>query len=75
MPFATVHEALQLSARLRLPSHISQQKEKTETFVREVSCLACAAGPAWRRCVVGCCGVCSQLASTHQPAQQSLDCN
>ena len=49
VPFATVHEALQLSARLRLPSHISQQKEKTETFVREVSCFTCAAGLAWRR--------------------------
>ena len=36
VPFATVHEALQLSARLRLPSHISQQREKTEAFVQEV---------------------------------------
>ena len=46
VPFATVHEALQLSARLRLPSHIGCQANTTEAFVHEVRQGGHGKGPA-----------------------------
>ncbi|KAL4433696.1 hypothetical protein ABPG75_000137 [Micractinium tetrahymenae] len=36
VPFTSVEEALQFSARLRLPSHISKDKAKTQCFVEEI---------------------------------------
>lgn len=49
VPFTTVHEALQLSARLRLPSHIGQDHATREAFVQEVRGLGKEAHAAvWR---------------------------
>ena len=44
IPHATVHEALQISARLRLPSHIGRQADVTEAFVQEARSGAEGAG-------------------------------
>ena len=62
VPFATVREALQLSARLRLPSHISRDAGVTEAFVHEVRGAGggCLPGRAWWL-VTACAAACARL--------------